>query len=378
MMPIQPAIGYIPGPLEIGLLAAMFLLMLTAVWFLSTPFRRVTRFVRHADSMSGSDTAEVPEVLPGVSIVVHSFGDPDVLSGFLEEVLRQDYPDFEIIVVNDASGAATAMLAEKFAGNDKIYFTFIPPGSRSLSRNKLALTIGIKGAKKEVILTTTDYARPLSVNWLHTMATPLAMSGKCGAVLGTATPDFRAFPRRDRLWARFFYAVRTARWVNAAIIGRPWRGNGFNLAFRRQLFFDNKGYSRYILLEGGDDDLFIETISANNAVSVAPGRDARVVMEWGNATKRLCRNILRRRRETEKELNHRSPAYMRRLQICNLLMLLIGAATITLQPIVTVIAAVALMLLIAVIVEWITLHKLTLSLTDNRRSESPESGSPEP
>lgn len=373
MMTPQTIFDYVPEPVVLGLLGGMVVLILIALCYGLSPYRRVARFVRHADSSGAAEQSEGNQGFPGISLVVHSFGDREVLTGFLERVLRQDYPDFEIIVVNDASASATAMLAEQFAGNDKIYFTFIPPGSQVLSRHKLALTIGIKGAKKEVILTTTDHARPLSERWLREMAVPFMMSNKCGAVLGTAMPDFRALPCKDRMWARLFYSLRTARWIDSALDGRPWRGNGFNLAFRRELFFDNKGYSRGILLEGGDDDLFIETLSATHSISVAASRSARVVMEWGSATKRLCRNILRRRHDSEKELAYRAPEYMRRVQIFNLLALMSGCAAIIVQPILTTIIAVSLMAVIAITVEWVTLRRLTLCLTSERRSDGSNS-----
>ena len=300
--------------------------------------------------------------LPGISIVVHSEGDNETLNTFLEYCLEQNYDNFEIIVVNDASAAATAMLAEQFEGNERIYFTFIPPGSQVLSRHKLALTIGIKAAKKDIIVTTTGYARPLGRNWLLSLATPFS-DKKCGAVLATASPDFSQFKVLARPFRRLGFSMRTANWVYAALCGKPYRGSGYNLAFRKSLFFSNKGYSRGVLLEGGDDDLFIESIAHDNNIAVNPSPAARVRLDWGESTRRLLHNMIRRNRESEKQLETKRTNLTLMLLILNIMLIFSLVAMVLFMPDIIGIASTVVILLTVGSIQWITLRRLSRALS---------------
>ena len=54
-----------------------------------------------------------------------------------------------------------------------------------------------------------------------------------------------------------------------ALIGKPYMGVGRNLAYKKSLFFDNKGFATHLHLPSGDDDLFIKEVASasNTAVS---------------------------------------------------------------------------------------------------------------
>ena len=60
-------------------------------------------------------------------------------------------------------------------------------------------------------------------------------------------------------------------WIGDALAGHPWRGNEYNLVYRRDLFFRNKGFSRHLNLRQGDDDIFVKEIAtaANTAVELS-------------------------------------------------------------------------------------------------------------
>ena len=75
-------------------------------------------------------------------------------------------------------------------------------------------------------------------------------------------------------WKRLhsFDSVRTAiEYLSWAIAGRPYRGDCHNLAYRRSLFFKNKGFSRSLHLKYGDDDVFVNEVAnkRNTAVELS-------------------------------------------------------------------------------------------------------------
>ena len=108
--------------------------------------------------------------LPKVSVVVCAHNEAENLQNYLQILLSQDYPDYEVIVVDDESEDSTLILLEQYAREyPNFYHTFVPKGARVISSKKLALTIGIKAAHYDYILLTDADCRPESRNWIREM-----------------------------------------------------------------------------------------------------------------------------------------------------------------------------------------------------------------
>jgi hypothetical protein len=89
-------------------------------------------------------------------------------------------------------------------------------------------------------------------------------------VLGYAVPTDNDSGMGKRCRA-FDTIVDGVTWLTSAIKGKPYRGTEFNIAYTRDIFFKNKGFSRSLNLRHGDDDIFISEIanSANTAVELS-------------------------------------------------------------------------------------------------------------
>ena len=82
-----------------------------------------------------------------VSVIVCAKNEVENLKRFLPKLLEQDYPDFELIVVNDSSSDETEMFLSELSTKYKaLRYTTIPGHEKFLHGKKLALTIGIKAA----------------------------------------------------------------------------------------------------------------------------------------------------------------------------------------------------------------------------------------
>lgn len=223
-----------------------------------------------------------PAAYPSVSVIVCSEDDAENLEILLPQILEQDYDArFEVIVVNDGAVSSTKdVIARLERQYPNLYMTFTPLESRSLSRKKLAITLGIKAARYEVVLLTVGNCRIESKGWLKSMARHF-VSGK-EVVIGYATPLIP--DEAPNPWKRLhaFDSVRTAvEYLSWAIAGRPYRGNCFNLAYRRSVFFKNKGFSRRLNLKFGDDDLFINEVADrhNTATELSTASIVEVLVE---------------------------------------------------------------------------------------------------
>lgn len=226
---------------------------------------------------------------PKISIVVVARGNEDYLPQYIENLFRQDYPDFEVVLVCDASAEQTAMISESLEQRDRLHITFIPQGSHHLSRRKLAQTIGIKGSTAEIIIMTSTLTSPESDMWIRTMAAPFADSDVAMS-LGHIHPDKQGF-KKFGAFKTFDSVTDSMQWIGAAILKEPFRAEGFNLAFRKSLFFKNKGYASTNRLVDGDDDIFVVELSKQGNCIPVISHDALLSWTTGEDTDRVMRNL---------------------------------------------------------------------------------------
>ena len=107
---------------------------------------------------------------PGVSIIVYACNDSEHLSKNLPVILTQDYPEFEVIVVNDGSSEESEDVLSAYENNyDNLYHTYLAEGARNLSRKKLSLTLGIKAAKHDILILTNANCTPNTNKWISNM-----------------------------------------------------------------------------------------------------------------------------------------------------------------------------------------------------------------
>jgi hypothetical protein len=233
-----------------------------AIIYLLTIYRSRTK-LRLPKSVNQADDGE----LPGVSVIVYANDNAAELREMLPEVLNQNYPagKLEVIVVNDGSVDDITDVVN-YLGQEyrNLYITFVPDQAHNLSRKKLAISLGIKAAKKEVVLLTNAECRPDSDNWLRDMTYPFTPTGgEHQVVLG-----WGRITGIKRSMLRFDQVARATTWLTSALHGHPYRGIGFNLAYHRELFFEAKGFSRSLNLHNGDDDIFINQIADRDNCAV--------------------------------------------------------------------------------------------------------------
>ena len=190
----------------------------------------------------------------GISVIIVASDHEQQLEKNLPRVLTQDYPDYEVIVVDDNSQDDTEELLERMGQQyPHLYTTFTSDSIRYISHKKLALTLGIKAAKKEWVVFTDPDCYPTSDQWLARMARHF--TDTTDVVVGYSNYE------RKAEFANLCYVYDTLlqqlRMLGVTLLGRGYMGIGRNMAYRRELFFSHKGYSRHLDLQRGEDDLFV-------------------------------------------------------------------------------------------------------------------------
>ncbi len=214
----------------------------------------------------------VPESgnLPGVSVIICARNEEQNLTDYLHAVLEQDYPLFEVIVVNDGSLDRTdAVLEEYRLKYPHLHVTFVPTEARVMSSKKLALTLAVKAAQYEYLLLTDADCRPESCLWIREMMKGVR-SDATRLVLGYS-PYFPSSDGVNQI-IRYETLFNGLQYMGCTLAGHPYMGVGRNMMYRKSLFLEHKGFAGLLALRSGDDDLFVNKVAtrANTAVVCAP------------------------------------------------------------------------------------------------------------
>jgi poly-beta-1,6-N-acetyl-D-glucosamine synthase len=206
-----------------------------------------------------------------VSIIICAKNEEENLKLNLPKILSQDYPTFEVIVVNDASTDNTeeylGQLREK---EPKLKFTNIPEDSKFNHGKKLALTIGIKAAKYENLILTDADCYPSSKKWIEKIQNNFNDESKIVLGLGKYE-NKKGFLNKLIRFDTLFIALQ---YFGFAKIGIPYMGVGRNLAYKKSLFFENKGFASHAHILSGDDDLFINSVANKKNTTIEYGPES--------------------------------------------------------------------------------------------------------
>jgi poly-beta-1,6-N-acetyl-D-glucosamine synthase len=212
--------------------------------------------------------------LPPVSVVICARNEHDNLKEFLPSVLEQKYPNFEVIVVDDCSLDDTAILLRDLKLKySHLKLTSIKPDDKFSHGKKLALTVGIKAATHDWVLLTDADCKPMSEDWIANMAENFTSTNEVVLGYGGYIPE-DGFLNRLIRYDTFFIAIQ---YLGFALAGKPYMGVGRNLAYRKELFFKNKGFASHSFLRSGDDDLFVQQVAnkRNTVVEFRPNAHTR-------------------------------------------------------------------------------------------------------
>lgn len=233
-------------------------------------------FHRHPSwrHLKGDEDAEkqAGKQAEGVSVIVCARNEAANLRPYLQSLLEQDYPLYEVIVVNDGSQDATQDVLDEYSCRyPHLKLTFVPVEARIISSKKLALTLAVKAAKYDILLLTDADCRPESKHWISEMSEPFHKP-EIEVVLGYS-PYFSEhwwindIIRYDTLFNGLHYLGRALRHC-------PYMGVGRNLAYRKSAFLRAHGFAGQLGFRAGDDDLLVNRLATGKNTAVVLSRDS--------------------------------------------------------------------------------------------------------
>jgi biofilm PGA synthesis N-glycosyltransferase PgaC len=233
-------------PAHIVLVVLLLLMVIIQGWYWLHYYRKAA-FIKVPETEKQHD-------LPPLSVVICARNEADNLAVFLPSVLEQDYPLYEVVVVNDCSEDNTdEVLGEMLKRYEHLKVSMIQKDPGFHHTKKLAMLIGIKAANNDLLVFTDADCRPASSFWLREVTAADLDNRDIIIGYGAYIPEKGLLNRYIR-YETMFSAMQ---YFGMAMAGVPYMGVGRNLAYRRSFFFDRGGFGPHNHIMSGDDDLFV-------------------------------------------------------------------------------------------------------------------------
>ncbi|MBZ9627674.1 glycosyltransferase [Psychroflexus sp. CAK57W] len=261
----------------------LLLFLISTLYILIQQFKTAYLFSEHKAYSSDSKKTQPP-----VSVVICARNEARNLSEHLEFILNQNYPQFEVIVVDDCSTDSTSevvkQLQEKYA-----YLKLIQLQTKVSDSKRNALKTGIHASLHELILLTDADCRPISKDWISTMSSRLSTSKSC--VLGYS--PYIAYSSFLNFIIQFETLQTASLYISKAIENKAYMSVGRNVMYTKQLFFDNENFDNEKHLISGDDDMLIQNIEDSSKITVSLNADSFVLSQPKTNWKTWCKQKLR-------------------------------------------------------------------------------------
>ncbi len=199
-----------------------------------------------------------PSTPKPISVVICAYNEAENLQKHLPSILEQDYPHFDVWVVDDESTDKTSSVLHDFKKEYphlNVLQMDYPEGKKGLGK-KQALAKGIQACQHTHVLVTDADCHPNSEHWISIMASALE-EHQIGLGYGP-------YERRDgflNLFIQFETIYTAIQYMSFALWRQPYMGVGRNMIYKKELFYQANGFEQHEHLASGDDDLFVNAIA---------------------------------------------------------------------------------------------------------------------
>lgn len=209
--------------------------------------------------------------LPALSLIIACKNEARNLAENLERWLALDYPNWELLLVNDQSEDHSLSLMQGIAHKKKDIQILDRPKEANPGK-KAALKEAIEKAKNDCLVFCDADCRPNSENWLRYAGTHFAEGSDIVLGYGKLEGDSLFQGLVD------FETTRTAySYWHYALRGNAFMGVGRNLGYRKKLYEKVNGFEAHQDLASGDDDLFIHSAAQGAKISLMTAEESMTI-----------------------------------------------------------------------------------------------------
>lgn len=268
---------YLTDTYAIALSAVLFVALVYLCLHYGLYHMRVGNHGRHRKNAKDLGSLSKSD-LPPVSVVLTARNDAAWLKENLVYLLEQEYPNFEVVVVDYLSHDDTPYVLNTL--HDYYPHLKTVPFKEDVNLfqgKKYPLSIGIKSAKNDILVLADPDCTPKNLQWLR------------GIVQGYTKGKEKSGKRQEvKIVLGYCGVKRTktllgclqqydtldygASYLGSALMGYPYTGSGRNLSYRRSFFFERGAFIRHYDVADGSDDLFVyqNADRQNTAICITP------------------------------------------------------------------------------------------------------------
>ena len=259
--------------------------ILQVIWFLCLLV--ILLYHLFVFNLKGNHPTYIPSTsLPGVSVIMAVQNSTEQLRKNLYNIIHQNHPIFEVIIVDDHSHPLDRKDLEEVV-------QFLPQVkllASGATGKKHALMTGFKNAKYDFVLCTDADCTPASRDWIRTM---MKHSGDHGVVIGYS--PYLKSPGLLNLLIRFETVMTGIQYLSWAVMGKPYMGVGRNILYPRSLVIAADPFSKHQEIPYGDDDLGLQALSGKSLIRVCMEKKAHVIStpasSWSQWLKQKHRHL---------------------------------------------------------------------------------------
>lgn len=200
-----------------------------------------------------------------ISIIIPVKNEAENLTNYIQNLLKQNHSNFEIVLINNASSDDTLDVIENLQKqHSNIKLVNVKNTEAFWGNKKYALTLGIKAASYEHLLFTETTSIPISKNWISEMVS--SFSQEKTIVIGYKKLKLKRLSISNLLF-RFDNVINTVQSFSFAKFGNAFNGDSSNFGYTKSEFFKVNGFINHMNLFIGESDLFIKDASTNKNTS---------------------------------------------------------------------------------------------------------------
>ena len=212
-----------------------------------------------------------------ISIIICAKNEAENLKKSIPLILNQEYSNFEVVLVNDSSSDDTLGIMKAFeVKHNNVKLVDVKTNETFWGNKKYALTLGIKASKHDFLVFTDADCVPSSNKWIAQISSNF--SNQKSIVLGYGAYAKKRYSLLNKL-IRFETLMTALQYFSYANLGLPYMGVGRNMAYRKDLFYNNSGFNNHMSIKSGDDDLFINEVADYTNTAICFTKDSFTVSE---------------------------------------------------------------------------------------------------
>lgn len=199
-----------------------------------------------------------------ISLILYTKNAEKELKENIDAFLNQEYKNYELLILNNASVDNTSDYTEQLAAEHaNIKLVNVENNEAFWGSKKYALTLGIKAAKYDNLVFSDATAKPKSELWLSNIAAEFSETKQI--IISHVTKGSDKYILNAII--RFANITSALKSLSFANFGKAFKANSFNFAYTRDAFFKVNGFINHMKINLGESELFLKDASkADNTV----------------------------------------------------------------------------------------------------------------